>query len=125
MIGICTIEVFLMFQQHALCACIASEITNITRYFSALLLQVERSGCGSGSCGFLALLHQKEFIKINQLKTFVNGKTQSQLIGRVIKQVSLGDIPAVVAEVSGKAFYTGERTFYHEVDDPLPFLQIK
>ena len=63
---------------------------------------------------------------MNELKTFVNGKTKSQLIGRVIRQVTIrGNIPAVIAEISGKAFYTGERTFYCEADDPLPFLQIK
>lgn len=62
---------------------------------------------------------------MNELKTFINGKTKSQLIGRVIKQVTVRDIPAVVVEISGKAFYTGERTFYCEGDDPLPFLQVK
>ena len=34
-------------------------------------------------------------------------------------------MPAIVAEISGEAFYTGEHTFYCEVDDPMPFLQIK
>jgi len=87
--------------------------------------QAERSGCGSGSCGFLALLHHKGLIKVDEYKTFVNGKTQSQLSGRVVRTTTVKDTPAVITEVSGRAFYTGECTFYHEDDDTLPFLKLK
>jgi len=97
----------------------------VLKLFCKLWLQAERSGCGSGSCGFLALLYHKGLIRVNELKTFINGKTQSQLTGRIVKAVTVKELPAVITEVSGRSFYTGECTYYCEDDDTLPFLQLK
>ena len=97
----------------------------VLELFCKLWLQAERSGCGSGSCGFLALLYHKELIRVDELKTFINGKTQSQLTGRIVKVVTVKELAAVITEVSGRSFYTGECTYYCEDDDTLPFLQLK
>ena len=55
----------------------------------------------------------------------MNGKTGSAFRGKVVKQVKLKDIPAVVVEVSGKAYYIGESTFSCEQDDPQPYFIVK
>ena len=84
-----------------------------------------RSPCGSGSCGLLALLHHKGLIKEGDVRKFVNSKTQSVFCGRVVKQVKVKDTLAVIPEISGKAHYTGECTFYCEQDDPQPSFLVK
>ena len=55
----------------------------------------------------------------------MNSKTGSVFNGKVVKQVKLKDKPAVIIEVSGRAYYTGESTFYCEQDDPQPYFLIK
>ena len=60
------------------------------------------------------------------MRKMVNSKTGSVFHGKVVKQVKLkNDKPAVITEVSGKAYYTGESTFYCEQDDPQPSFLIK
>ena len=54
------------------------------------------------------------------MKTFVNSKTQSSFNGKIVKQIKLKNTLAVIAEISGKAYYTGECTFFCEQDDPQP-----
>jgi len=54
------------------------------------------------------------------MKVFVNSKTQSSFNGKIVQQVTLNNTPAVIAEISGKAYYTGECTFFCEQDDPQP-----
>ncbi|XP_065901033.1 trans-L-3-hydroxyproline dehydratase-like isoform X2 [Dysidea avara] len=87
--------------------------------------QVDRSPCGSGSSGFLALLHHKGLVKEGEVRKFVNGKTRSSFNGKIMKQVKVKDTPAVIVEISGKGYYTGECTFYCEQDDPQPSFLVK
>jgi len=68
----------------------------------------------------LALLYEKELIKMGEVKRFINSKTRSYFDGKVAEQVKLKDTPAVITETLGKAHYTGELTFYCEQDDPQP-----
>ncbi|XP_065900654.1 ubiquitin carboxyl-terminal hydrolase 4-like isoform X3 [Dysidea avara] len=82
--------------------------------------EVDRSPCGSGCSGLLSLLHHKELIKEGESRKFVNGKTLSSFNGKVVKQTKIKDTPAVIVEISGKGYYTGECTFYCEQDDPQP-----
>ena len=55
----------------------------------------------------------------------MNSKTGSTFNVKVVKQVKVKDKSAVIIEVSGKAYYTGESTFYCEQDDPQPYFLIK
>ena len=101
---------------------------SMKRHFHWLLIlsiQVCRSPCGSGCSGFLALLHHKGLIKEGEVRKFVNGKTRSVFSGKVVKQVKVSDSPAMITEISGKGYYTGECTFYCEQDDPRPSFLVK
>jgi len=73
----------------------------------------------------LTLFYCKGLVKEGEVKKIVNGKTGSAFRGKVVKQVKLKDIPAVVVEVSGKAYYIGESTFSCEQDDPQPYFIVK
>ena len=75
---------------------------------------------------YITLLHHKGLIKEGEVRKMVNSKTGSVFHGKVVKQVKLKDDKgAVITEVSGKAYYTSESTFYCEQDDPQPsFLSV-
>ena len=45
--------------------------------------------------------------------------TGGEFEGRVLAATRAGPYPAVVAEVAGEAFYTGEAVFTVEAEDPL------
>ena len=59
------------------------------------------------------------------MKRFVHSKNHSSFDGKVVKQVKVSDSPAVIVEISGKGYYTGECTFYCEQDDPQPSFLVK
>ena len=47
------------------------------------------------------------------------GLTGSLLRGRLIRRTQVGELPAIVTEVTGSAWITGEHTFVLDDDDPL------
>jgi proline racemase len=39
--------------------------------------------------------------------------------GRLLNRTQVGDLPAIVTEIQGSAWITGEHTFYIDEEDPL------
>lgn len=79
---------------------------------------VDRSPCGTGTCAKLALLFNKGEISVGE--KFVNqGLMGTTFEGKIIEETSVGDIPAVIPEVSGKSYVTGLHHFVLTADDPL------
>lgn len=81
--------------------------------------QVDRSPTGSGVTARLAVQYFKGSVDLDQEKTFINWKTGTKFIGKVVEKASFGNCEAVRVEVSGHAYYTGKSTFMMEDDDPL------
>jgi proline racemase len=80
--------------------------------------QVDRSPTGSGVTARLALMHRRGQIAIGQSKSF-RSVTGAEFTGRVLATTTAGMHPAVIAEVGGEAFYSGEASFVREPADPL------
>lgn len=80
--------------------------------------QVDRSPTGSGVTARLALMHRRRQIDIGESRVF-SGITGAEFTGRVIAETTTGPHPAVLVEVAGEAFYTGEASFTCEPEDPL------
>jgi proline racemase/trans-L-3-hydroxyproline dehydratase len=80
--------------------------------------EVDRSPCGSGTSARLALLDAARQLprgaKLRHLSI-----VGSSFTGAVVGEVELAGRPAVVTEVSGSAFRTGESSFVLDPDDPL------
>ncbi|ATW27698.1 proline racemase family protein [Candidatus Formimonas warabiya] len=79
---------------------------------------IDRSPCGTGTSAKMALLHAKGELKVNE--TFVH----ESLIGsiftcRIIEETEIAGMPAIVPEISGRAFITGMSTFMMDPEDPL------
>ena len=67
----------------------------------------------------VALQVHKGLIDLGQMRSFQNGKTGSIFTGKAIERTKVGDFDAVIIEVSGKAHYIGQSTFFCEEDDDL------
>lgn len=80
--------------------------------------QVDRSPTGSGVTARLAAMHAKGQIRVGDQRTF-ESIAGSHFTGKVSKTTSAGDFSAIVANVSGRAYYSGETRFTVEPDDPM------
>jgi proline racemase len=80
---------------------------------------LDRSPCGTGTSARMAALHARGELAIGQ--EFVNESIiGSRFTGRLLEQVSLGSTPAVVPEVSGRAWVTGLGQYLLDPTDPFP-----
>ena len=80
--------------------------------------EVDRSPCGSGTSARLALLDAAGLLPRGEELRHLS-IVGSSFSGRVVGEVELAGRPAVVTEVTGSAYRTGEATFVLDPDDPL------
>ena len=80
---------------------------------------LDRSPCGTGTSARMAALHARGELAIGQ--EFVNESIiGSRFIGRLVEEVALGATPAVVPEVTGRAWITGMGQYLLDPTDPFP-----
>jgi proline racemase len=80
--------------------------------------EVDRSPCGSGTCARLATLHATGGLET--AADFVHDSiVGSRFVGRVLEAVDVDGRPAVLPQVTGTAYRTGEHVFHVDPDDPL------
>ena len=81
--------------------------------------EVDRSPCGSGTSARLALLDRSGQLRRGDalLHRSIVG---TEFRGRVVGDAEVAGIPAVVTEVEGSAYRTGEHVFTLDPADPLP-----
>ena len=80
--------------------------------------EVDRSPCGSGTSARLALLDRAGRLpRGDELRHL--SIVGSEFRGRVVGDAEVAGIPAVVTEVEGSAYRTGEHVFTLDPDDPL------
>jgi trans-L-3-hydroxyproline dehydratase len=80
--------------------------------------QVDRSPTGSGVTARMAVMHRRRAVAIGEMRRF-SSVTGAEFEAKVLEETTAGPHPAVVVEVGGRAFYTGEASFSVEADDPL------
>jgi len=80
--------------------------------------EVDRSPCGSGTSARLALLDRSGVLERGQELRHLS-IVGSEFRARVIGGADVAGIPAVVTEVEGSAYRTGEHVFVLDEDDPL------
>ena len=80
---------------------------------------IDRSPCGTGTTAKMALFHHKGLLGFNQpyINTSPLGTTFK---GMLIKKTRIGNIEAVVAEITGSAYITGVHEFVIDPRDPFP-----
>ncbi|MGI6053555.1 MAG: proline racemase family protein [Clostridium sp.] len=80
---------------------------------------IDRSPCGTGTSAKMALLHAEGKLKLGE--TFVHESLIGSLFHcQIVEETEVGGIPAIVPEISGRAFVMGESTMLFDPDDPFP-----
>lgn len=80
----------------------------------------DRSPCGTGTSAKLATLYKRGEIGLNEpfvYESFIG----SQFKGVALEETKVGDYVAVVPEITGSAYVTGEATYVIDGDDPLKY----
>jgi proline racemase len=80
---------------------------------------LDRSPCGTGTCARMAQLHARGELAVGQ--AFVNESTiGSRFRGSVVAETAVGGRPAIVPEITGRAWITGLGQYLLDDEDPFP-----
>ena len=92
-----------------------ADLRNVTVFAEG---EIDRSPCGTGTCAVLAVLDAMGIVAEGQpfIHESIVGSTFS---ARVMSRTTVGELPAIVPELTGSAWITGEHTFIVQEDDPL------
>ncbi|MCY4172403.1 MAG: proline racemase family protein [Bacteroidetes bacterium] len=82
--------------------------------------EVDRSPTGTGVSARLALLVAKREIRLEQ-PIRIESIIGTSFVGQATQEISYGEYKAIIPEVKGRAFITGQHTFYIDPDDPLKY----
>ncbi|REJ82051.1 MAG: proline racemase [Acidobacteria bacterium] len=81
--------------------------------------EVDRSPTGTGVSGRIALELERGAVALGE-PLVVESLVGTSFTVRATSRTSVGELPAVVPEVSGSAYLTGEHRFFLQPDDPFP-----
>jgi proline racemase len=80
---------------------------------------LDRSPCGTGTSARLAQLHAAGRLALGE--PFVNESViGTRFTGRVVQETTVGGYPAVIPEITGRAWITGTGQYLLDPDDPFP-----
>jgi proline racemase len=93
----------------------SADLRNVTVFADA---EVDRSPCGTGTAAVMAVVDAMGLLSEN--KPFVHESLiGTRFTGRVSARTAVGDLEAIVPEIEGSAWITGEHTFLVDDSDPL------
>lgn len=79
----------------------------------------DRSPTGTGLSARLAVLHARGLLKAGERFSHAS-IIGSRFDGRIAEETSCGGRPAIVPEITGRAFITGTMTYLLDPEDPFP-----
>ncbi len=92
-----------------------ADLRNVTIFADA---EVDRSPCGTGTAAVMAVVDAMGLIAED--RPFVHESLiHTRFAGRVVARTLVGEHQAIVPEIEGSAWITGEHTFLIDDDDPL------
>ena len=93
----------------------SADLRNVTVFADA---EVDRSPCGTGTAAVMAVVEAMGLL--SDTKPFVHESLiGTRFTGRVSARTVVGELEAIVPEIEGSAWITGEHTFLVDDDDPL------
>lgn len=79
----------------------------------------DRSPCGTGTSGWMAALHARGKLAVGE--EFVHESVIGSLFrGRILEETRVGNLPAIVPEITGSAYITAFHDMVLDPDDPFP-----
>lgn len=92
-----------------------ADLRNVTIFADA---EVDRSPCGTGTAAVMAVVDAMGLLAAD--RPFVHESLiGTRFAGRVASRTAVGEYQAIVPEISGSAWITGEHTFFIDDADPL------
>jgi proline racemase len=92
-----------------------ADLRNVTIFADA---EVDRSPCGTGTAAVMAVVDAMGLL--GEDKPFVHESLiGTRFSGRVVSRTEVGEYQAIVPEIEGSAWITGEHTFLVDDEDPL------
>jgi trans-L-3-hydroxyproline dehydratase len=92
-----------------------ADLRNVTIFADA---EVDRSPCGTGTAAVMAVVDAMGLLSRD--RPFVHESLiGTTFTGRVSARTAVGELEAIVPEIEGSAWITGEHTFLVDDDDPL------
>lgn len=79
----------------------------------------DRSPTGTGLSARLAVLHAKMLLKVGDSFSH-RSIIGSRFDGRIAEETACGGRPAIIPEITGRAFITGMMTYFLDPEDPFP-----
>jgi proline racemase len=80
---------------------------------------LDRSPCGTGTSARMASLHARGELAVGE--PFVNESViGTRFTGRLVEATTVGGLPAVVPEITGRAWVTGMGQYLLDAEDPFP-----
>jgi proline racemase len=95
--------------------CDEADLRNVTVFAQA---EVDRSPCGTGTCAVMAVLAAIGLLGPEQ-RFRHESLIGTRFTGRIVDKTTIGDLHAIVPEIEGDAWITGDHTFVIDEDDPL------
>jgi proline racemase len=93
----------------------SADLRNVTIFADA---EVDRSPCGTGTAAVMAVIDAMGLLGAD--RPFVHESLiGTRFLGRVASRTRVGDYAAIVPEIEGSAWITGEHTFVIDESDPL------
>jgi trans-L-3-hydroxyproline dehydratase len=93
----------------------SADLRNVTIFADA---EVDRSPCGTGTSAVMAVVDAIGLLSGD--RPFVHESLiGTRFIGRVTGRTVVGELEAIVPEIEGSAWITGEHTFLVDDEDPL------
>lgn len=92
-----------------------AHLRNVTIFADA---EVDRSPCGTGTAAVMAVLNDMGLL-LDDVPFIHESIVGTTFKGRVVERVEVGEKLAIVPEIEGSAWITGEHTFLIDGDDPL------
>ena len=92
-----------------------AHLRNVTVFADA---EVDRSPCGTGTAAVMAVLNDMGLL-LDDVPFVHESIVGTTFKGRVVERLEVGERPAIVPEIEGSAWITGEHTFLIDGDDPL------
>jgi proline racemase len=81
--------------------------------------RLDRSPCGTGTCARLALLHAQGILTANEV--FIHESIiGTKFMGRIFDTATIGTVPAVGVEITGRAWITAFHDYVLDPTDPFP-----
>jgi trans-L-3-hydroxyproline dehydratase len=81
--------------------------------------KLDRSPTGTGCSALMAVLHAKELMALGE--TYIGRSIiESRFTGRIVSETTVGALPAIIPQITGRAWISGKTELLLDQDDPWP-----